>query len=376
MTRRLSRFGIGSGDKEQMMLFRTLAALLESRIPLVEALDECIRTEAAGQVAAPWLQRARHQVAAGANLSAALAAEQAVAPVVIALVRTAESTGTTAQALSQAADILEMRHENTRTLASALTYPAIIMSITFLAALFMVSAILPRLESMYRQAGQELPLPTRILASGMLPAGLLLAVCAIAIIIRPAIGRLRNRNRPAVNVADSFAGAGPIQNRPGGVSRLPSAVRNLFERIPLLRRVNRGHATALWSHCLGILLRHKVPLPEALAIAATTAADPVTARELDRVRSQIIAGDSPATAFMRMESTPVLALRLLAGGDAAGDLADACERVHRLYDADYHAAIRRLILLAEPLAILVAGSLVILVALSVLLPVAGLGGLL
>ncbi len=152
-------------EQEQMVVFRTLAALLAARVPLVEALDEC-RDSAAGDSMRLCLMRMRDRVSSGGNLSEALADETTVPPVVTVLVRTAENTGTMATALQEAADILEMRLENTRNLSSALIYPAVIMGITFLAAIFLATTILPQLESMYHQAGKDLPLLTRCVATG------------------------------------------------------------------------------------------------------------------------------------------------------------------------------------------------------------------
>lgn len=371
MKSRLLASVFNTGDREQMLLFRTLAALLESRVPLAEALDECIRTGVAGNAPA-WLIRVRDRVCAGESLSGALTKEHAVAPVAGALVQTAESTGAMAPALHQVADILEMRRENSQTLASALTYPAIIMVITFFAAIFMATAILPRLESMYHQAGRELPVITRIITSGTFFLGLIAIVTVLTGMIAAGVRRLRYDKPDSPRRQSPDSGSEPISSN----SRVTIALWGLLERIPLVRTVNQVHATALWTHCLGILLRSDIPLPDALALTAETALYPVTAQELTRVRSQIVAGDNPTAAFAQMTSTPALALRLLAGGDAAGDLVEACSRVQHLYEMEYRSAIRRLLVLAEPVAVVIAGGLVILVALSVLLPIADLGGLL
>ncbi len=168
-------------------------------------------------------------------------------------------------------------------------------------------------------------------------------------------------------------------------NRLPDRLLNrllnrlifpIADRIPALRNVNEAHGTALWTHCLGILLTHGIPLTDALDLTARTAVSAKSASELDETRNRIIAGESPAHAFSGITTAPSLARRLLAGGDAAGNLADACARVHQIYDAEYRNRTRRLLVLAEPLAVVVAGAFVILVALAVLLPVADLGGLL
>ena len=348
--RRPGLFRRDPSDREHAVWFRTLAALQMSHVPLPEALEECIEITSS-QSLRTTLMRVRDRLVAGESFSDALDAETAVPVMAVALIRTAESTGTMAEALNEAADILELRQENAQTLASALTYPALILGISMAAAAFLAITVVPQLETMYRQAGRELTLLTRFMATAGTITGSIIAV--------------------SVLIAGLSIAAGIRQ--PAGTIRI--RLQAWIDRLPILGTVRQCHATSLWTHCLAILLKHGIPLADALDLTSRTAFNPVTAAELAEARAAILSGQSPAKAFRSMKSTPPLAVRLLAGGDAAGDLAGAADRVHLLYSTEYRRNVRRLLVLAEPLAIVVAGLFVILIALSVLLPVAELGGI-
>jgi len=341
-----------------ILTFRSLAALLEARFPLVDALDEC-----AGQAATRDLQSALStvcsRVTAGQALSDAMAAEPAFPQLVIALTRTGESSGTLSRTLTQAADILELKQEGRRNLSAALTYPAVIMGVTLLATLFLAAVIAPQVGEMYRQLGQEMPLLTRmVIYAGYLLTGLL-ALVSTGILIRTSVVR-----SPADPTAD-----GAVTGRSGFGTRL-------LRRIPLMRAIDETHGTALWTFCLHILLQHRIPLPEALDVTASGIAGSAIRRDLMNARQHILSGESPGAAFSQMKTAPALARRILQAGDRSGDLPEACRRVHGILDSEYRNRTRRMLSLVEPVAVLIAGCLVILVAMAVILPIAELGGLL
>lgn len=346
-------------NTDQMAVFRTMAALAAARVPLVEALDEC-RRQAGNAQTRKWVSRTRDRVNAGESFSAALEAEAVVPSLVTALVRTAESTGTLSDALEKAADILELRYERTRTLVSALLYPAVILFVTLAASLFLAAAVIPQMETMYRQAGRNLPLITHVMRYAVYGVLGFAAAAALAALISRRI-RLR------VMTGDmSFPHTGQHPSIP--VFRY---------RLPVFGNLSETHATAFWAYSLGTLLNHGIPLPEALELTARNVPPGSgMASDILAAHRRILAGENPGDAFQSIKTLPPLARRLLAGGDAAGNLADACDRIHHIYDTEYRLRTRRLTVFAEPIAVVIAGCFVILAALAVVLPVADLGGLL
>jgi type II secretory pathway component PulF len=349
----------GKYNNEQMTLFRTLASLLSAGVPLVTALEECGEITDQKQMR-DLLKRVRDTVNAGESLSAALSAESSIPMLVTSLVQTAETTGQLPQSLEQAADILDLRREWSQNVVSALIYPAVILSVTLLATLFLATTIVPQIESMYTRAGRELPLITQLAVLTARSAVVLLAVIGVYI---PVSARIRRRKHTRSHQVNADAGH----------HRKPS----LFQKIRVFRLLANLHGTALWTHALGILLAHGIPLTEALELAARIVS-PISdvPEELRTVRRRIIAGESPGTAFQAVLTAPLLARRLLAGGDLAGNLSDACHRIYKIYETEYRVRAKRLTALVEPVAVVIAGCFVILAALAVILPITELGGIL
>ena len=348
-----------STDTELMSVFRTLAALAAARVPLVESLDECLDQPLSARTH-DWLTRTRNSVNAGEPLSNALQAEPSIPSLIVALVKTAESTGTMAGTFEKAADFLEMQHERSRALVSALIYPAVILVVTLAASLFLAAVVMPQIDTMYRQAGRNLPLITHIMRYAVYGVLTLTVVIALFTIFSRRTRKKAMRDRSATLSKQNL--------------RKPAKFRL---EIPILSKLTEAHSTAFWAYSVGTLVSHGVLLPEALELTSQTVAPgSIMAGEIQSAYLRIIAGEKPGDAFQSIQTLPPLARRLLAGGDAAGNLAEACQRIHRIYDAEYRLWNRRLTAFAEPIAVLIAGVFVILAALAVIIPVADLGGLL
>jgi len=332
--------------QDLIQLLHSMAALLETQIPLPEVLTECIAQTTNKQLRAS-LERINLLVTAGEPLSNALAGESIFPQLIPALVRTSETTGTLHLAIEHAVSILELQNKGRQNLISSLSYPAIIMTVTLMSALFLATVIAPQTASMYQQMGYELPLLTQIVIYGGYSAfaAMILMTCFFII--------------------SSFT-----RKNTGSI------ILQSFKRIAVIRSIMETQSTALWTRCLGILLSHGIQLPDALGMTAEGAAGKLTQDELLSVRKLIISGKSPADAFIEMKTIPALAGRILQAGDRAGNLANACDRVFNLMESEYQNRIQRMLSLAEPTAILIAGSFVILVALAVMLPIADLGGIL
>jgi general secretion pathway protein F len=142
-------------------LLRELGALLGAGLTLDRALGLLGRIGSAP--AAALAREAQQAVRGGARLSEALAARaDAFSPFVVALVRAGEAGGELAAALERTAAYLGRARDLRESLRTALTYPAIVAVFAVLCLTFLIAVVIPQFDAVYRQAGAELPLATRI----------------------------------------------------------------------------------------------------------------------------------------------------------------------------------------------------------------------
>jgi len=102
----------------------------------------------------------------GKPLSEALeSSPQGFPPLYINMVRAGEVSGQLDSVLARLADFLEKEHMRRSQVISALSYPAILITVAVVAVTFLLTFVIPRLQSVFKEMGSALPLPTVILLS-------------------------------------------------------------------------------------------------------------------------------------------------------------------------------------------------------------------
>ena len=83
----------------------------------------------------------------------------------IAMIQAAQASGSLVTAFDNIHDYEHRRRDFQRRLTSAMAYPMVLVTVAFLATLFLVSFVVPRISAVLISAGGELPVTTRILIS-------------------------------------------------------------------------------------------------------------------------------------------------------------------------------------------------------------------
>ncbi|BEV02005.1 type II secretion system inner membrane protein GspF [Novosphingobium olei] len=126
-------------------LARTLATMIEARLPLVDGLRLATRT-ASNTVQRNALGIITEKVRAGGALSTALREAGTFPPLMVYLAASGESAGQLALMLERAADYLEREFESFTATAMALLEPAIIVVMGVVVALIILAILLPILQ--------------------------------------------------------------------------------------------------------------------------------------------------------------------------------------------------------------------------------------
>jgi len=132
-------------DMNAARLARTLATMVQSRLPLLEGMKLTTRT-VRNSVLREALEEAVEAIRSGGSLSAALRNAGTFPPLLVYLVASGESAGQLDIMLERAADYLEREFRNFTTTAMALLEPAIIVVMGGAVALIILSILLPILQ--------------------------------------------------------------------------------------------------------------------------------------------------------------------------------------------------------------------------------------
>jgi general secretion pathway protein F len=311
-------------------LMRELGALLGAGLTLDRALGLVARM---GEAPAAALAReAQAAVRGGASLSEALEARRdAFSPFVVALVRAGEAGGELAAALERTAAYLARARDLRESVRTALTYPAIVAVFAVLCLAFLIAVVIPQFDAVYREAGAELPLATRlVLGLGALVRdwgwALLLLAAAAALGLRAAL------RDPAARLA--------IDRR--------------LLRLVLLRKLDAER----FARAVSALLSAGVGLPAALELASGAMRNRALQAAATQAARAVREGETLGRALRRSGLFGGLLPELAEVGEEAGRLPEMLAEAAEIEAKEAEAQVRRLVAAAGP-AVTIALGLVV-----------------
>lgn len=341
------------GSQSVIELIGRVSLLMDAGVALEAALALLARSEAAvgmRQLADTLLSRLR----GGASLGDAMAAEGDIFPaVVVAMVRAGEASGALAPTLARLADHLARAAVVRQSIRSALIYPAVLVTTAIGAVLLVLLVVLPQLEPVFAEAGDRLPLLTRLAfaASALVRKWwwVLLAVLALAVLLAR-----RLLGDPAIRARQDA----------------------LILRAPVLGMGVRQAEAGRFARVLGTLVGGGVTLSVALTLARPVLANKVISDGIAKVIAAVREGGGLAGPIARADVFPDLAVQMIQIGEATGRLDAMLLRLADLLESDVQRTISRSLALLVPALTICLGALVAAIIASVMLAVLGINDLL
>lgn len=337
---------------EVALFCRELQALTGAGLSVVEALEalaaqrgQAIATPAdqgdeptAAGVHAQLLLRLR----AGRSLSAALGDVGGFPALLVASVRSSERTSNLAQALAAYLRYDDLVGALRRRVVSAALYPAIVVALGLVIAVFLLWVVIPRFASLYGQMGQG--------ASGA--TSLLLGA-----------SRALHQSPWLVPVALALVAAAGMAFAANG--RWRPAVRRLVEWVPYLRRAWREFELARLFEALALLTRGGFSFHEALHLGLELADTPQARARVALAQAEIERGVSVSRACAAAGLTDEVTVRLLRAAERGGDFPAVLQAVASRHATAFETFVERATRVVEPVlllgvALLVGGMVVLL----------------
>ena len=154
--------------KELAIMSRQMSTMVGAGLSLLRALT-ILTEQTENKTLAAALDTVRSQVETGTALSDALAKQDRVfPPIMVHLVRAGEIGGFLDKSLESIAGTFEADVKLRQTIKSALTYPVVVLIMALVSVVGMLTFIVPVFKKMFASLGGQLPLPTQILAVGLL----------------------------------------------------------------------------------------------------------------------------------------------------------------------------------------------------------------
>ncbi|MFZ4586145.1 MAG: type II secretion system F family protein [Acidimicrobiia bacterium] len=321
--------------KDVAVMSRQLATMINSGLPLLRALT-ILAEQTENKELARTVNAVRLDVERGASFSQALQKHpKAFNKLYVSMVRSGETSGTLESVLNRLSETLERQLELRRRVRSAMAYPVIVALLVSFITAAMLLFIVPQFETMYRDLGGQLPLPTRMLlaVSNVFRSSFLIII--------------------ALGIAGGFGFRKWIATEKGR-----AAWDAIKLRVPVFGALIRKTALARFSRTLAALTRSGVPILESLDIVAETSGNSVIAKAVRATQRAVKTGEPIAKPLEQHEVFPPMVVQMMAVGEETGALDEMLDKVADFYDQEVAATVDALTSLIEPLLIVVMGGIV------------------
>ena len=327
--------------KEVMHFSRQMSVFVEAGIPIMEAL-EVIAEETADKLLKRVLLDMIVQLREGDTFAAAATAHPEAFPrYYVAVLESAELTGTLDKVLLELADYMEREVEARSQITSALIYPAVVAVLAVVTVIILATFVIPKFKTFFDSLGAKLPLPTRMLLSvsnfvstwwWAIMLGIVLFVGSIIAIRRTGVGR----------------------------ARLDATLLKLPVIGPLLQ------ASIIERVCrvLASLVTAGVDLPRAMAVTADSSNNAVYRDGINHIREQMLEGNGLADPLAQSNLFPAAAKQMFRVGEETGTLDKQLDTAANFYRRELDLKVKHFTSLFEPIVIVFMGLIVGFVAVA------------
>jgi type IV pilus assembly protein PilC len=304
-------------------------------LPLVQALT-ILADQTDNKALAEVTRKVVFDVESGHTVADAFSRHpKAFSGLYVNMVAAGEAGGILDTILMRLATFLEKNDKLVRKVKGAMIYPSVIMSVAAIAVVVLLIFVIPVFQSMFASAGQELPIPTRIvMAMSKFLRSYWWAIAGIGIVF--------------------FTWFKRYYASPGG----KLVVDRFMLRVPVLGDVLRKSAVSRFTRTLGTLISSGVSILEGLEITAKTAGNRVIQDAIMASRSSIAGGETIAGPLQKSKVFPPMVISMISVGEQTGGLDEMLTKIAEFYDDEVDAAVSNLLSLLEPIMIVFLGVVV------------------
>lgn len=337
--------------KDLVIFTRQLATLVNAGVPIVRSLST-LQQQTESPVLKKQLGVIVKKVEAGSALGESLELyPKTFSSIYVNMVKAGEEGGILDEVLNRLALQQEKDAAIRGKIKGAMTYPAVISFITFVAFFFLMTTIVPKIGEIIVSLGgtkDSLPIYTKVLLgiSSILKSPIFLAFALIGI---PILVVLFKKYTSTKNGRYKW--------------------HSLLLKIPVVKTLNTKVAIARFARTFSSLMGAGVNIVQAINITAGAIGNAVIEKELLDSAKAIQAGQQLSQQLEKSKHFPPLVSQMLAVGEETGETDQILIKVAEFYEEEVDTFVGALSSILEPMMIVVLGSIVGVIAASVFGPI-------
>lgn len=342
--------GAGAVKPKDIVVFtRQFATMISAGVPILRALNT-LKEQSESQGLQKAIEQISNDVQGGASLSDALAKHPDIfSETYVNMVRAGEAGGILDQILGRLAAQVEKDSAIKAKFKGAMTYPIVVSLVAVIAVIFLMVGVVPKLASILKEAGGELPIQTRFI---MGVSDFLLEKWPILIVAAVVLFFVFKR----------------YTSTKGG----RYAFHSLQLKMPIFGKIILKVNVARFARTFSSLLAAGVSVIEALETTAGALTNVVIRQALMDAAQEIKNGQPISQSLDASGVLPQIIIQMAAVGEETGQLDTVLTKVADFYEDEVDTVINSLSSIIEPILIVGLGTVVGFIVASVLGPITAL----
>jgi type IV pilus assembly protein PilC len=328
-----------------LILNQQFNTLIKAGLPILKALD-LLATRATAPKLRPILIQVRDRVREGKSLSEAIEEAGVFSKVYSTAILAGEKSGNLSGVLDYYIAYQKVSTGVKKKIVASLVYPILLVVVATSVVTYLVTGVIPKFATLYKDLGVPLPGPTQFL---------------IAITVDYRIYILSTLGAFLVGIVGVFFWS---RSEEGGV-----AFDRIMFRVPVLGDTLLKFQASQFCRTLSTLLTGGTPLVAALQ----TAADSITSRlvrgSVKSATQMVREGESLHAALATGRVMPELALDMIEVGESSGALSPMLNSVAEFYEEEVSLRLGAMVALIEPVILVFMGLVVAFILISLYLPI-------
>ncbi len=325
---------------------RQLSTMIDAGLPLVQSL-EILSSQQENKIFKQTLREIREDVEGGSTFAGALKKHPATfTELYTNLVVAGEEGGILDTILTRLANYIEKAEALKKKVKSALVYPSTIVGVAIIVVMILMIFVIPVFETMFKSAGQSLPLPTLIVLamSKFVKKYVLIVIPGLILLIY--LLRKYYQTESGKTIMDRLLLKFPVFG-------------------PLFQKI----AVARFARTLGTLVSSGVPILDGLNIVAKTAGNRVVEIAIVNARNSIREGETIADPLGRSGIFPPMVIQMISVGESTGALDSMLSKIADFYEEEVDVSVSNLTSLLEPFLMIFLGIVIGGVVIAMYLPI-------
>jgi general secretion pathway protein F len=345
-------FSTRIGVKDLSLFTRQLASLVQSGMPLAEALQAVAKQTRKDAVKNVVLQ-VRSRVLEGLSLAQALGDYPRIFDsMYCAMVNAGEQAGFLGPVLERLSEYAETSHAARQQLKSAMVYPLILLIVCIGIVVALMVLVVPQLTSVFTRAKQALPWATEVLISTsnfLQNYGLLCLVLIVGLIFSSQLWLRSKENRRKWD--------------------------QLLLKLPVIKHIVVESDSSRFASTLSMLISSGVPLLNSLRISSQTMGNQILREKAEQAAVTVEGGSSLHRALDKTDIFPPLMVQMASSGEANGTLAEQLDYSAKSQQRDLDLQISTALTIIEPVTIVFMGVVIGFIMFAIIIPIVNMSDL-